>query len=336
MTRKAPPVVVVTGASAGVGRAVVRAFAKRGAAIGLLARGTDGLKAAAAEVDRAGGRSRMVPTDVADAAQVEAAAALLESELGPIDVWINNAMVSVFSPFKEMDPDEFRRVTDVTYLGFVYGTLSALKRMLPRDRGTIVQVGSALAYRGIPLQSAYCGAKHAVQGFTEAVRCELLHDHSKVRITMVQLPALNTPQFGWVKSRLSNRPQPVPPIYQPEVAAEAVVWAAGHNRREMWVGGSTVGTLLLNSIVPGALDRYLARTGYKSQLTDQPDDAQRPNNLWAPVPGDPGAHGGFDDRSHSTSLQLRASTKRGKLGLAALTLVAAVALARKRWIGSAG
>jgi len=325
-------VVVVTGASAGVGRAVVRAFTRRGAAIGLIARGEAGLQAAAAEVMQAGCRAVVVRTDVAEAAEVEAAAGRVEDELGPIDIWVNNAMVSVFSPFKEMEAAEFRRVTDVTYLGVVYGTLSALKRMLPRNRGVIVQVGSALAYRGIPLQSAYCGAKHAVQGFTESVRCELLHDHSRVRITMVQLPALNTPQFGWVKSRLPNQPQPVPPIYQPEVAAEAVVWAARHNRREVWVGGSTVATLLLNNLAPGALDRYLAQNGYRAQLTDRPDDPDRPNNLFQPVDADKdhGGHGSFDERSKGSSLQFKASANRAWLGLGALALVAAAKAGRRR------
>ena len=325
-------VVVVTGASAGVGRAVVRAFTRRGAAIGLIARGEAGLQAAAAEVMQAGRRAVAVRTDVAEPADVEAAAGRVEDELGPIDIWVNNAMVSVFSPFKEMEAAEFRRVTDVTYLGVVYGTLSALKRMLPRNRGVIVQVGSALAYRGIPLQSAYCGAKHAVQGFTESVRCELLHDHSRVRITMVQLPALNTPQFGWVKSRLPNQPQPVPPIYQPEVAAEAVVWAARHNRREVWVGGSTVATLLLNNLAPGALDRYLAQNGYRAQLTDRPDDPDRPNNLFRPVDADKdhGGHGSFDERSKGSSLQFKASANRAWLGLGALALVAAAKAGRRR------
>src|SRR5438876_829006 len=259
---KPPQVVVVTGASAGVGRAVVRAFARRGASVGLLARGAAGLQAAATEVRHAGGRAVAVPTDVADAGQVEAAAAKVEDELGPIDIWVNNAMVSVFSPFKEMEAAEFRRVTEVTYLGVVYGTLSALKHMLPRNRGVIVQVGSALAYRGIPLQSAYCGAKHAIQGFTEAVRCELLHDRSDVRITMVQLPALNTPQFGWVKSRLPNEPQPVPPLYDPRLAARAILWAAEHDRRELVVGEPSLAAIVVNAVAPGFADRYLARNGY--------------------------------------------------------------------------
>src|SRR5947207_4278946 len=249
-------VVVVTGASAGVGRATVRAFAQRGADVGLLARGVDGLEAARREVEAAGGRAIAIPTDVADADRVEAAADRIERELGPIDVWVNNAMVSVFSPVKELTPDEVHRVTEVTYLGVVYGTLAALKRMLPRDRGSIVQVGSALAYRGIPLQAAYCGAKHAIQGFTESLRSELLHDKSNVRVTMVQLPAINTPQFSWVKSRLPREPQPVPPIYAPEIAADAIVWAARHRRREMSVGAPTVAAIWGNKVASGLADRY--------------------------------------------------------------------------------
>src|SRR5437867_4377682 len=255
-----PEVVVVTGASAGVGRATVRAFARQGASVGLVARGREGLEAAAKEIEAEGGRALILPLDVADAYAVEEAATRVEAELGPIDVWVNNAMTSVFAPFKEVAADEFRRVTEVTYLGVVHGTMAALRRMLPRDRGSIVQVGSALAYRGIPLQSAYCGAKHAIQGFTESLRCELLHDHSHVRVCMVQLPALNTPQFEWVLSRLPNKPQPVPPIYQPQVAAEAIVWAAHHGRPEIWVGGTTVATILANEIAPRLLDHYLGRT----------------------------------------------------------------------------
>src|SRR5437867_8154503 len=261
-------VVVITGASAGVGRATVRAFARQGADIGLLARGVDGLEAARREVEAAGGRAIAIPTDVADADRVEAAADRIERELGPIDIWVNNAMASVFSPVKETTAEEFKRVTEVTYLGVVYGTLAALKRMLPRDRGCIVQVGSALAYRGIPLQSAYCGAKHAIQGFTESLRCELLHDGRRVRVTMVQLPAINTPQFDWSRSLMARRARPVAPIYQPEVAADAIVWASTHPRREIFVGGSTVATVLSNRVVPGMLDRYLGWTGYESQQTD--------------------------------------------------------------------
>src|SRR3954466_8570725 len=260
-------VVVVTGASAGVGRATAIAFASRGARVALLARGRAGLEGARRDVVNAGGVAFPLPVDVADADGIELAAAAIERELGPIDVWVNNAMTSVFSPVKEMTADEFRRVTEVTYLGVVHGTLSALRRMLPRDRGAIVQVGSALAYRGIPLQAAYCGAKHAIQGFTESLRCELLHDGSGVQVSMVHLPAMNTPQFDWVKSRLPRRPQPVPPIYQPEVAADAIVWAAGHRRRELSVGAMTAAVIWGNKVAPGLGDRYLAATGFDSQQT---------------------------------------------------------------------
>ncbi len=324
-----PEVVVITGASAGVGRAAVREFASRGADVGLLARDSEGLEAAAKEVEALGRQAVAVPTDVADPEQVEAAAARIEERLGPIDVWVNDAMTSVFAPFTEIEPEEFRRVTEVTYLGFVYGTRSALKRMLPRDHGTIVQVGSALAYRGIPLQSAYCGGKHAIEGFTESVRAELLHQKSKVRLTMVQMPALNTPQFTWVLSRLPGSPQPVPPIYQPEVAARAIAWAATHRRRQLWVGATTVATILANDVAPGLLDRYLGRTGYKSQQTRQPADPGRPNNLWAPVPGDHGAHGPFDEQAHPRSPQLWASTHRGLVGAAIAGLAAGAGLVWK-------
>jgi NAD(P)-dependent dehydrogenase (short-subunit alcohol dehydrogenase family) len=330
---KPPSVVVITGAGSGVGRATARAFGSMGAAIGLIARGEDSLEAAAKEVGSAGGRALVVPADVADHAAVEEAAARVEEELGPVDVWVNNAMTSVLAPFTEVSPEEFRRVTEVTYLGQVYGTKAALNRMRPRDRGAIVCVGSALAYRGIPLQSAYCGAKHAIQGFTESVRTELEHDGSHVRITMVQLPAINTPQFEVVLSRLPHRPQPVPPIYQPEVAARAIVWASMHRRREVWVGGSTTATLLANQVAPGLLDRYLARTGYKGQQTSQQADPDRPDNLWRPVPGDRGAHGPFDHRAHPRSAQSWASRHHGLLaGAAGLAGAgaAAVRLARAR------
>ena len=283
-------VVVITGASAGVGRATAQRFAKEGARIGLIARGIDGLEGARRDVEKLGGKALVIPVDVADADKVEAAAARIEAELGEIDIWINNAMTSVFSPIKEMTPEEFRRVTEVTYLGYVYGTLAALKRMLPRNRGVIVQVGSALAYRGIPLQSAYCAAKHAVQGFCDSLRCELLHDKSRMRLTMVQLPALNTPQFSWVKSRLPRKAQPVPPIFQPEVAAEAIHFAAHNPRREFYVGLPTVGAIVADKIAPCLLDHYLARTGYDSQQYDGAEDPNRPDNLWQPVPGDHGAH----------------------------------------------
>jgi len=303
-------VVVVTGASAGVGRATVRAFARRGACVGLIARGRDGLNAAREEIESLGGKALVVAGDVSDAEHMEAAATAVEQAFGPIDVWVNNAMVSVFSPANEMTPAEYQRVTEVTYLGYVYGTLAALRRMRPRDRGVIIQVGSALAYRGIPLQSAYCGAKHAVQGFTESVRCELLHDGSNVKLTMVQLPALNTPQFSWVKSRLPRKPQPVPPIYQPEVAAGAIVRAAHHYRRQWYVGGSTALAITADKIAPGLADRYLARQGYEAQQYDGPADPQRPNNLYEALPGDHGAHGNFDHRSSDNSIQLWMSQHR--------------------------
>jgi NAD(P)-dependent dehydrogenase (short-subunit alcohol dehydrogenase family) len=317
------PVVVITGASSGVGRATARAFAAKGARLGLLARGRDGLAAAREEAEALGSPAVAVPTDVADPDAVEAAAGEIEGELGPPDVWVNNAMLSVFSPVKELEPDEVRRVTEVTYLGTVHGTLAALRRMLPRNRGMIVQVGSALAYRAIPLQAAYCGAKHAIQGFTESLRCELLHDRSNVSVTMVQLPALNTPQFDVVRSRLPRRAKPVPPIFQPELAAEAVVWAADHPRREVAVGGSTLKALLADKLAPAFADHYLARTGYEHQQTHEPADRGRPDNLDVPLPGDRGAHGRFDAEARSASLQFWLTRNRDWLAtIAAATLVA--------------
>ncbi|MGN6701182.1 MAG: SDR family oxidoreductase [Thermomicrobiales bacterium] len=322
-----PEVVVITGASAGIGRATVAEFARHGARIGLLARGEAGLEGAKREAEALGGKALALPTDVADADAVERAAAAVEREFGPITIWVNDAMASVFSPFKEMTAAEFKRVTEVTYLGQVYGTMAALKRMLPRDQGTIVQVGSALAYRGIPLQSAYCGAKHAIQGFTEAVRAELLHDGSNVKITMVQMPALNTPQFGWVQSRLPHKAQPVPPIFQPEVAARAIWWAAHHYRRQWYVGGSTSVVMFGNKIAPGLGDRYLAKTGFQSQQTGEPRDPNRPDNLWQPVDDqhDHGAHGAFDDRATDHSTQFWLTTHRNAVlaGLAGAAGVAA-------------
>jgi NAD(P)-dependent dehydrogenase (short-subunit alcohol dehydrogenase family) len=325
-------VIVVTGASGGVGRAVARLFGARGDRVGLLARGENGLEGAAHEVREAGGTPFPLSVDVADYDAVDAAASRIEDELGPIDVWINDAFSSVLATFMETRPDEFRRTTEVSYLGYVYGTRAALDRMKPRDHGAIVQVGSALAYRGIPLQSAYCGAKHAIQGFTESVRCELLHEHSGVRITMVQLPAVNTPQFDWVKSRLRHKAQPVPPIYQPEVAARAIAYAADHpRRREYWVGGSTVGTLLANAVAPGVLDRYLARTGFKSQQDKQDRDPGQPANLWQPADGpgapDRGAHGRFDARATDRSPQLWASDHHGLIAAAGAGLLAAAGVA---------
>jgi NAD(P)-dependent dehydrogenase (short-subunit alcohol dehydrogenase family) len=311
-------VVMVTGASAGVGRATAIAFARSGARVGLLARGREGLEGARRDVEAAGGDALVCQADVANAEAVEAAAARLEATFGPIDVWVNNAMASVFSPVAQMTADEFRRVTEVTYLGVVHGTLSALKRMKPRDRGSIVQVGSALAYRGIPLQAAYCAAKHAVQGFCDSLRTELLHDGSGVRLTMVQLPALNTPQFDWVKSRLKGRGQPVPPIFQPEVAADAIVWASSQDRREVFVGAPTVIAIVGNKFAPGLGDWYLARQGYSSQQTDEPEDPNRPHNLWSPVDDDRdfGAHGRFDARSKDRSWQFWATEHRTSLAAA--------------------
>jgi NAD(P)-dependent dehydrogenase (short-subunit alcohol dehydrogenase family) len=327
-----PEVVVITGASAGVGRATVREFAKHGARIGLIARGLDGLKGAQKEVEELGSKALVFPVDIGNADRVEAAAAQIEADLGEIDIWINNAMASVFSPVKEMTPEEFRRVTEVTYLGCVYGTLAALKRMLPRNRGVIVQIGSALAYRGIPLQAAYCAAKHAIQGFCDSLRCELIHDKSNVRLTMVQLPALNTPQFGWVKSRLPRRAQPVPPIFQPEVAAEAIYSAAHHPRREFYVGAPSVVAIIGNRFAPGVLDRYLGNTAYESQQYNGPEDPDRAHNLWQPVPGDHGAHGAFDARATDWSPQLWTSKHRVVIGIAvaALAISSVVALLKEK------
>ncbi|MEU2422099.1 SDR family oxidoreductase [Streptomyces sp. NPDC007851] len=300
-------VVVITGASAGIGRATARLFAERGARIALVARGEAGLEAAAKEVADRGGRPLVQRADTADPAQLEAVAEATERLLGPIDVWVNCAFTSVFAPFTEITPEEYRRVTEVTYLGFVNGTRTALGRMLPRDRGTIVQVGSALGERAIPLQSAYCAAKHAINGFTSSVRVELLHRGSNVNITVAQMPAVNTPQFSWVRTRLPHHAQPVPPIYQPEVAARGVVYAADHPRRKQrYIGATTAATIWANRLAPALLDRYLARTGVGSQQTDQPAPAG-PGNLYAPAdagPGtDHGAHGQFDERSHPRSVQ---------------------------------
>lgn len=318
-------VVVITGASAGLGRSTARAFAQKGYDVSLLARGIDGLEGAKQEIESYGRKAIYFPTDVADADAIEYAAVQTEALLGPIDFWVNNAMNSVFSPVKEMQPEEYKRVTEVTYLGQVYGALSALKRMLPRDKGTIVFVGSALAYRGIPLQSAYCGSKHAIQGFFDSLRTELMHDNSKVEICMVQLPAMNTTQFKFVKSRLPNKPRPMGKIYQPEVAAEAIVYAAENPRREIWVGSPTVQAIVGNKIAPWFADWVLSRNGIKGQQTDVPKDPDRPHNLWEPLPGDHGAHGTFDDKSYDYSTELWLSLNRGKvltalLGVGALFL----------------
>ncbi|MCW2873024.1 SDR family oxidoreductase [Actinacidiphila oryziradicis] len=333
-------VVVITGASGGIGRATAQAFAARGAKVALLARGETGLAGAAHDVEEAGGQALQVPTDMADPDQVDAAAARTEQEFGPIDVWVNVAFTSVFGQFTDITAEEYKRVTEVNYLGYVYGTMAALTRMQPRDSGTIVQVGSALAYRGIPLQTAYCGSKHAIQGFHEALRCELLHNKSNIHTTMVQMPAVNTPQFDWVLNKLPKPAQPVPPIYQPEVAARAVLYAADHpHRREYWVGGSTMGTLIANALAPGLLDRYLAKTGFASQQDDRPSPEDHPTNLWHPADGKDGhdytAHGSFDTRSTHRSPQLWASQHHGALAAAAAAAAgsltaAAVALRVRR------
>jgi len=323
-------VVVITGASAGLGRATAREFGKHGAKVGLIARGMDGLEAAKREIESAGGSAMVLPLDVADANAVENAAASVEREFGPIDIWVNNAMASVFSPVKKMKAEEYKRVTEVTYLGVVYGTLAALRRMLPRDRGTIVQVGSALAYRSIPLQSAYCAAKHAIAGFTDSLRCELIHDRSNLRITMVQMPALNTPQFGWVKSRLKYKAQPVAPIFQPEVGAKATYWAAHHSRREIYAGWPTVEAIVGNKVAPGWLDHYLGKTGFASQQTSELEDPNRPDNLWKPLQGDHGAHGTFDSQSHPRSWELRASLGRRWIGASIALAAAALLVASRR------
>jgi short-subunit dehydrogenase len=317
-----PETVVITGASAGVGRATAHAFAAHGAQIGLIARGTQGLQAAAAEVGKGGGKALALPLDVADSDAIEAAAESVENEFGPIDIWVNCAMATIFSPFHRISPEEFRRATEVSYLGFVYGTMAALKRMRPRNRGAIVQVGSALSYRAIPLQSAYCGAKFAIRGFTDSLRTELMHDGVDVSLVMVQMPALNTPQFNWARNKMSRRPQPVSPIFQPEVAAEAIYYAAHSRRREVWVGRSSVKAIAANKLFPGLLDRYLAKKGYTSQLTDALADPQRSDNLFDPVPGDPGTHGRFDSRAESRSLQLWATEHRGALAVGTLAIAA--------------
>jgi NAD(P)-dependent dehydrogenase (short-subunit alcohol dehydrogenase family) len=326
--------IAITGASAGIGRAAARLFGQRGDRVGLIARGQAGLEAAARDVERAGGIALAVRADVADFAQADAAAQQIEETLGPIDVWVNVAFTSVFAPFREITPEEFRRVTEVSYLGFVHGTMAALARMRPRDRGAIVQVGSALGERSIPLQSAYCGAKHAINGFTSSLRCELLHDKSGVHITVVQMPAVNTPQFSWVRSKLPRHPQPVPPIYQPEVAARGIVFAADHPcRRQYYVGATTTATILANRVVPGLLDKYLARTGYASQQTGSREGSGRPGNLWRPADNPPGhdygAHGEFDDKSHPRSAQLLLSHHR----LAATAAAAAAAAAGMALVG---
>jgi NADP-dependent 3-hydroxy acid dehydrogenase YdfG len=325
-------VVMVTGASAGLGRAIAHGFAKQGARIGLIARNREALEACREEVEEMGGEGLVLPLDVSDAPSIEHAANRLEEAFGPIDVWVNNAMASVFSPVKKMTAEEYKRVTEVSYLGYVYGTQAALRRMLPRDRGTIIQVGSALAVRSIPLQSAYCAAKHAIIGFTDSLRSELYHDKSNVQLTVVQMPAMNTVQFTWVKSRLPDKPQPVPPIFQPEVAAKVVVHAAGVDRprREYWVGSPTVEAIVGQMFIPGLLDRDLGETGYKAQQTDVPDDPNRPNNLWDYVPGRHSAHGPFDKKSCSFSPQVFLDLHHKWFAAGGAALVTAIVVAYKK------
>jgi NADP-dependent 3-hydroxy acid dehydrogenase YdfG len=306
-------VIAITGASAGVGRATAERFARTGARIGLIARDRERLEAAAAEVDRLGGEALVLPLDVADHDAVDAAASEIEERFGPLDVWVNNAVATVFATVMQVSADEFHRATEVTYLGCVWGTLAALRRMVPRDRGTIVQVGSALAYRSIPLQAPYCAAKHAVHGFTQSLRTELLHERSNVRVSEVQLPAENTPQFEWGRAKLPRHPQPVPPIFQPDVAAKAIEHAAMHGPREILVAWPTVKAVFGERIAPGLLDRYLASTGYDAQQTDEPLDGEREGNLFDPVPGDLGAHGRFDDRARPRSLLLDVNLRARRL-----------------------
>jgi NAD(P)-dependent dehydrogenase (short-subunit alcohol dehydrogenase family) len=328
--RSKPGIAVVTGGTAGVGRATVREFARRGWDVGVLARGRAGLDATTREVADAGQRCVAVPVNVADAEGVLAAAARIEDELGPIDVWVNNAFAGFIGRFLDITYEEFGRVTDVTYHGQVNGTRAALGAMLPRDRGVIIQVGSALAHRGIPLQSAYCGAKHAIAGFTESVRTELMHDRSHVKVCMVDLPALNTPQFDWVLRRVPKAAMPVPPIYQPEVAARAIVHVADHPRRSAWVGLPTVLTILGNRLAPGLIDRYLARTGFDAQQSDDRPPPTEPPNLFRPADTDHGAHGAYDDKAHETSAQAWVSRHRAVLGLATATGAATAALTGRR------
>jgi NAD(P)-dependent dehydrogenase (short-subunit alcohol dehydrogenase family) len=323
-------VVVITGASAGIGRATARAFAARGARIGLIARNAEALEAARAEVESRGGEAVVAIADVADAEAVERAAQTIEAAFGHIDVWINNAMTSVLGPIHTITPDEFRRVTEVTYLGVVHGTLAALRRMRPRNEGVILQMGSTLAYRGIPLQAPYCAAKHAIQGFHDSLLSELLHDHSNIRVCMVNLPAVNTPQFRWIRNHMPNKPKPFGTVFEPEVAARAIVWASEHPRRELNVGWGTSQAIIANAFAPGLLDRYLGRIGYDQQQSDEAEPPSRPDNLHSFVPGDAGAHGVFGDVAKSVSPQLTANTHRGAIGVAAGVIALFVILRRLR------
>lgn len=326
MAQQEAEVVVITGATAGVGRAVVREFAKRKAHIGLIARDKERLEATRREVEEQGGKALPLSTDVADATQVMRAAQQVVDTFGPLDVWVNDAMTTIFAPLSEIQPDEFKRATEVTYLGCVYGTMAALKHMKQRDKGTIVQVGSALAYRSIPLQSPYCGAKHGIIGFTDSLRCELIHERSNIHVTVVDLPAMNTPQFSWCRTRLPNHPQPVPPIFEPEVAAEAIYWAAHHKRREVFVGSPTCKAIYGQEVAPGFADWYLGKNGYSAQQTDQPVSPDRPDNLFEPVPGDYAAHGAFTGKAKNFSVQTWMTLHRTTLAIAAAGLAGASAL----------
>lgn len=325
-------VVMVTGASAGLGRAIAHGFAQQGAKIGLIARNREALEACGEEVEQLGGEALVLPLDVSDAAPIEHAASRLEEAFGPIDVWVNNAMASVVSPVRQMTAEEYKRVTEVTYLGYVYGTMAALRRMLPRDRGTIIQVGSALAVRSLPLQSAYCAAKHAILGFTDSLRSELDHDNSNVQLTVVQMPAMNTARYSWMKNRLPYKLQPVPPIFQPEVAAKVVVHAAGvrRPRQEYWVGSPAVEPIVGQMFAPGLLDRDLGERTYKAQQSGVPDDPDRSNNLWDYVPGEHSAHGPFDKRSCSFSPQVFLDQHHRWFAAGGAALVTAIVLGIKR------
>ncbi len=329
MPERNPEIVVITGASAGVGRATVRQFARRGAWIGLIARGHDRLEATRREVEGLGGRALVLPCDVADAKAVESAADRVEQEFGPIAVWVNNAMTSVFSPFLEMTTDEFERVVRVTLMGYVHGTRAALRHMVLRGSGHIVQVSSALAFRSIPLQSAYCASKHAIAGFTESLRTELLHDRVGVKLSMVHLPAVNTPQFAWTRTRLAKKAQPVPPIFDPDVPARAIYWAAHHGRRDITVGWSSLRAILADKFAPRLLDHVAARSGWDGQLTDQPEDGNRPNNLFTPVPGDWAARGTFSGRAKKRSPQTWLNLHRNWI-FGGLALLAGGGLAARR------
>jgi NAD(P)-dependent dehydrogenase (short-subunit alcohol dehydrogenase family) len=325
-------VAVVTGASAGIGRAVAREFARHGWRVALLARGTDGLEGARSDVERLGGEALVIVTDVADAAQVEDAATQVQQRWGHIDVWVNNAMATIFAPLLAISPEDYTRATQATYLGAVWGTMAALRRMKPRDEGVIVQLGSALAYRSIPLQAPYCGAKAALRGFTDSLRCELAHDRSRVHVTMVHLSAFNTPQFDWGRTTLDRQPRPMGRIFQPELAARAVYWAATHRRRELWVGWPAVQAILGTRVMPGVLDRLLGARAVEGQLTDQPLRQGRRDNLWTAVPGDHGAHGRFDAQATAVSVQYWLTTHRGPVSAAVLALLVVAGLA-VAWAG---